>query len=134
MPKFHRQIAGVLTVVALASFAVTPCRAQSANTNVFRDNPAWTQADGVLTATEPSTVETSLMSRGALQDSVGSLEFKAPKGARGELFTQGRYAIALDGTGDWVPVYWRFRAPRFDEGFNKKDNALLLEAHIGGQT
>jgi mono/diheme cytochrome c family protein len=135
MPKIdYRRLAGVLTVLALASFVGTTSRAQSANTTAFRDNPAWTQADGALTATEPSTVETALMSRGALQDSTGSLEFKAPKGARGELFTMGRYAIALEGTGDWVPVSWRFRAPRFDEGYNKKDNALLLEAHVGAQT
>jgi len=135
MPKIHyRQIAGVLTALALASFAVSPSVAQSDNGTVFRDNPAWTRADGVLTATEPSTVETSLMSRGALQDSAGSLEYKAPKGARGEIFTMGRYAIALEGTGDWVPVSWRFRAPRFDEGYNKKENAVLLEAHVGAQT
>src|SRR3569832_1433208 len=129
-----RQIAGVLTILVLASFAAVPSKAQSANANVFRDNPAWTLADGVLTANEPSTIETALMTRGPSRDSVGSLEFKAPKGARGELFTMGRYAIALEGTGDWVPVSWRFRAPRFDEGFNKKENALLLEAHVGTQT
>lgn len=131
MPKFHRQAAGVLTVLALASFAAL---AQTAPNSPFRENAAWKEAGGVLTATEPSTVETSLMTRGALQDSAGSLEFKAPKGAKGELFTMGRYAIALEGTGDWVPVSWRFRAPRFDEGYNKKDNALLLEAHVGAKT
>src|SRR6476661_4548377 len=132
--RFFGQLAGLVTILALASFAVSEAKAQSAAASVFRDNPSWTQADGVLTATEPSTVETALMTRGASRDSSGSLEFKAPKGARGELYTLGRYAIALEGTGDWVPVSWRFRAPRFDEGFNKKDNALLLEAHVGAQT
>jgi mono/diheme cytochrome c family protein len=138
MPKsrfrYRGQLAGLLTILALASFVASDAAAQSAKTNIFRDSPSWTEADGVLTATEPSTVETALMSRGALQDSAGSLEYKAPKGARGEIFTMGRYAIALEGTGDWVPVSWRFRAPRFDEGYNKKDNALLLEAHVGAQT
>ncbi|HTU66508.1 MAG TPA: c-type cytochrome [Steroidobacteraceae bacterium] len=132
MTKFRRQFAGVLTALALASFTVLA--QTSSTTTIFRENKAWTQSDGALTATQPSTIETALMTRGASQDSTGSLEFKAPKGARGELFTMGRYAIALEGTGDWTPVSWRFRAPRFDEGYNKKDNALLLEAHVGAQT
>src|SRR5262245_30063272 len=112
MTKFCRAT-GVLTILALASFAVL---AQEALRSPFRDSAAWTAADGVLTATEPSTVETGLMTRGATQDSVLSLEFKAPKGARAEIYAMGRYALTLEGTGDWVPVSWRFRAPRFDEG------------------
>lgn len=122
--------AGVLTVLALTSFVAS---AQDAPRSPFRDNAAWTAADGVLTATDPSTVENGLMTRGAQLDSVLSLEFKAPKGARAEVYAMGRYAIALDGTGDWVPVTVRFRGPRFDEGFTKKDNALLLEARVGAQ-
>jgi mono/diheme cytochrome c family protein/glucose/arabinose dehydrogenase len=122
--------AGVLTILALSSFMAS---AQDAPRSPFRDNAAWTAADGVLTATEPSTVETGLMTRGAQLDSVLTLEFKAPKGARAEVYGMGRYAVALDGTGDWVPVTIRFRGPRFDEGFTKKDNALLLEARVGAQ-
>jgi mono/diheme cytochrome c family protein len=133
MLKFWRAT-GVLTVLALASFAALAQSEKGSPPRVpFRDNPAWTLSDGVLTATEPSTVETGLMTRGALQDSVASFEFKAPKGARAEIYAMGRYALALEGTGDWVPVSWRFRAPRFDEGYNKKDNALLLESHVGAQ-
>lgn len=129
MSKFCRA-AGVLTVLALTSFIA---QAQEAPRSPFRDNAAWTAADGVLTTTEPSTIENGLMTRGAQQDSTLSLEFKAPKGARAEIYAMGRYALALEGTGDWVPVTWRFRAPRFDEGYNKKDNALLMESNVGGQ-
>lgn len=126
--------AGVLTVLALTSFVASAQSEQGlAPRSPFRDNAAWTAADGVLTATDPSTVENGLMTRGAQLDSVLSLEFKAPKGARAEVYAMGRYAIALDGTGDWVPVTVRFRGPRFDEGFTKKDNALLLEARVGAQ-
>ena len=122
--------AGVLTVLALASFAVL---AQTATNSSFRASPAWADADGVLTANAPSGPEDGLRTNAAYQDSVASFEFKAPPGAKAEIYALGRYGVALEGNGEWQSFSWRFRAPRFDEGFNKKDIALLLEAHVGAK-
>ena len=135
MPKVDRlhagRVAGFLTILALASFAA---EAQTANNySPFRGSPGWTESNGVFTATEPSTIETGLRTNAASQDSVTAFEFKGPPGSKAEVYALGRYAVALEGNGDWQSFSWRFRAPRFDEGFNKKDNALLLEAHVGGK-
>ena len=37
----------------------------------------------------------------------------------------------LAGNGDWQTFSLRFRAPRFDEGFNKIENAFGIEARTG---
>ena len=54
-----------------------------------------------------------------------------PTGARATLYVQGRYGVELDGTGDWQRVALRFRAPRFDAGFNKIANAFMLDVRDG---
>ena len=49
MPRFlDRRVLAVLTIATLASFFVA--RAQDANDGPFSSNPAWKQADGVLTS------------------------------------------------------------------------------------
>ena len=118
MPKFLRRYAvAVLTIAALATFHIA--NAQNAiSGNAFRDNPAWTMADGALT-TQAEAGRTPLVSRATLADSVTSFDFRAPAGARAMLYVQGRYAFELIGNGDWQPFALRFRAPRFDVGFNK---------------
>src|SRR5437868_1355556 len=129
--RFVGQFAGVLTIIALASFAASQAKAQSANASAFRDNPAWTAENGVLTTLQASGEETGLRTGIAYQDSVASFDFKAPPGAKADIYALGRYGVTLEGNGEWQTFSWRFRAPRFDEGYNKKENALLLEAHVG---
>ncbi|HEY5810120.1 MAG TPA: hypothetical protein VIT67_19260 [Povalibacter sp.] len=76
-------------------------------------------------------MDSALMSRAGLADSVTAFEFRAPRGARATAFIAGRYAFELEGTGDWQNFSVKFRAPRFDEGYNKLENAFALEARIG---
>ena len=129
MPKIRRHALAVLTAVALTNF--TSVHAQS-SAAAFRDSPAWTLTDGVLT-TNASGMESVLLSRSGLADSVTSFDFRAPQGAKATLFVAGRYAFELEGNGEWQSLSVKFRAPRFDEGFNKSENAFALEARIGSQ-
>ncbi|HYJ42357.1 MAG TPA: hypothetical protein VEW08_16310, partial [Steroidobacteraceae bacterium] len=126
MPRFlRRHVLAVLTICALASF---PAGAQPSS--AFRDNPAWTFADGALT-TQSEAGKTPLVSRLTLADSVTAFDFRAPAGARGTLYVQGRYAFELVGNGEWQHFELRFRAPRFDAGYNKLDNAFVLDVRNG---
>ena len=82
MPRFlRRYTAGVLTFAALASFMVALAQAQSAQGSAFRDNAAWSAADGVLT-TQAEAGKTPLVSRATLADSITAFDFRAPAGAR----------------------------------------------------
>ena len=132
MPKFHRQVVAVLTTVALTSFAFSQNAA--APRGAFRDNTNWTLTDGVYSTTSATGIDTALVTRATLADSVTTFEFRAPVGSKATLYMDGRYGIELAGTGDWQPVVVRFRAPRFDEGYKKKDNAFALEVRIGSET
>jgi hypothetical protein len=126
MLKICRHPLALLTVAALASFGT----AHAQGAGPFRDTKGWTEANGVLSTTATG-LENSLATRAAYADSVTSLEYRAPKGARAALYMQGRYAFELAGTGDWQSFSLRFRAPRFDEGFQKEENALGIEARTG---
>jgi len=136
MPKFLYRGCAVLTSVAvaglLASFSNVHAQGGAGPGLDFRGT-GWTQADGVVTLTGAPSRDTPLSTRIALADSVSSLEFRAPKGARADLYVQGRYGVALNGTGDWQSVAIRFRAPRMDAGFNKIANALMLELRVGDE-
>jgi hypothetical protein len=129
MPGFiRRQTLVVLTIVALTSFHAT---AQDAGPQTaFRDNPAWKLSDGVL-STEGPAQGRGLVTRATLADSITRFEYRAPAGASAKLFLMGRYAFELNGNGDWQAFTLRFRAPRFDEGFNKVEPAFVLEARNG---
>jgi mono/diheme cytochrome c family protein len=131
MLKIRRHALAFLATVTLTSF--TSVYAQSPVTPAsaaFRESPAWTSSDGVLT-TNASGIESALVSRSGLADSLTSFEFRAPKGARATVFMAGRYAFELEGNGDWQSFSAKFRSPRFDEGYNKIENAFALEARIG---
>src|SRR5262245_52712761 len=128
MSKFLRRAFAVLTVAALTSFAAAET---AGGFGAFRDNRAWTAADNVVSSSA-TTIENALVSRATLADSVTSFEYRAPRGAHATLYLMGRYAIELPGSGDWHSASIRLRAPRFDAGYNKKDNALVLEARVGG--
>jgi len=130
MPKFLlRRPVAVLTMLALASFHIASAE-NAPPAPAFRDNPAWTAADGVLT-TQAEAGKTPLISRMTLADSVTGLEYRAPVGARATMYVQGRYAFELVGTGDWVRFDLRFRAPRFDPGYNKYQPAFVLDVKNG---
>jgi hypothetical protein len=115
MPRFlRRYTAGVLTVAALASFMVAHAQTPTP-ASAFRDNAAWSVADGALT-TQAEAGKTPLVSRATLADSLTSFDYRAAAGAKATLYVQGRYAFELVGTGDWQHFELRFRAPRFDAG------------------
>src|SRR5262245_18261659 len=130
MPKFLlRRPVAVLTMVALASFHIA--RAENAAPGgAFRDNPAWSVADGALT-TQAEAGKTPLISRMTLEDSVTGFEYRAPAGARATLYLQGRYTFELVGNGDWQRFDLRFHAPRFDPGYNKLQPAFVLDVKNG---
>jgi mono/diheme cytochrome c family protein len=127
----YRHALAVVTIVALASF---PAAAQEAAPNAaFRDNSAWTVSDGALTISN-ATEGRGLVTRATLADSVTSFEYRAPVGASASLFVMGRYQFELKGNGNWQPFFLRFRAPRFDEGYNKLQVGLVLEVRNGAET
>jgi mono/diheme cytochrome c family protein len=130
MSRFiRRQTLAVMTIVALSSFTIA--RAQHAGPEpAFRDNPLWTVSDGALT-TQAAAEGRGLVTRLTLADSVTSFEFRAAPGVNARLFLMGRYGFELKGTGGWQPVSIRFRAPRFDDGYNKLEPGFILEARIG---
>lgn len=132
MSKFSRRAAAVLTTLVLASFS----HAQSPGGPgpAFRDSNAWNLSDGVVALTGTPSRETPLYTRASLADSVTSFDFRAPRGAKANAYIQGRYGIALEGTGDWQSVAVRFRAPRLDAGYNKVANALMLDVRVGANT
>ncbi|HLA74067.1 MAG TPA: hypothetical protein VK624_21365 [Steroidobacteraceae bacterium] len=132
MLKIRRHRLTLLTFVALASFSTAHAQSTAATAGPFRDMKGWTEANGILSTTAAG-LDNALATRAAYADSVTSLEFRAPKGARAALYMQGRYAFELAGTGDWQNFSLRFRAPRFDEGFQKKENALGIEARTGSE-
>jgi len=129
MLKIRRHTLALLTVAALASF-VTAQAQNAAASGLIRENKAWTQTGGVFSTTATG-IDNALATRAAYADSVTTLEYRAPKGARATLYVQGRYGFELPGTGDWQTFSLRFRAPRFDEGFNKQQSALGIEARTG---
>ena len=130
MSKFSRRALAVLTVAVVASFTVVRSAESTGGFGAFRDNPAWTAADGAVSSSA-TTIDKALVSRATLADSVTSFEYRAAKDAHATLYLMGRYAIELPGSGDWQSVLVRLRAPRFDAGYNKKDNALVLESRVG---
>ena len=111
MPKFRCRGLAVLTIVAVASFPTVQAQEGTGSMADFRGSKGWTLADGVATLTGAPNRENFLSTRLALADSVASLEFRAPKGARADAYVQGRYGVPLLGTGDWQAVALRFRAP-----------------------
>jgi mono/diheme cytochrome c family protein len=127
----HRYLA-VLTIVALTSFNVALAQEPAGPGDAFRENSAWVVAEGALT-TQSASQERGLVSRATLADSITSFEYRAPAGARAKLFVQGRYAFELLGNGAWQPFALRFRAPRFDEGFAKQQNAFVLDVRNGAE-
>jgi len=134
MPRFLRRCsAGVLTVAALTSFLIA--RAETPPVNpapgaAFRDNAQWTAADGALT-TQIVSDKAPLISRATLADSVTAFEYRAPVGSKATVYVQGRYIFELVGNGQWQPFNLRFRAPRFDAGYNKLENAFILDVKNG---
>ena len=131
MPRFlRRHVLAVLTMTALTSFLAAQAQTPPASGSAFRDNPAWTLADGALT-TQAEAGKTPLVSRATLADSVTAFDYRAPAGASASLYVQGRYAFQLVGNGDWKHFELRFRAPRFDAGFNKVGNAFILDVRNG---
>ena len=129
MPGFiRRQSLVVLTIIALTSFNAA---AQDAGpTTAFRENPAWKLSDGVLSTDGPAEGR-GLVTRATLADSVTRFEYRAPAGASAKLYVMGRYAFELKGNGDWQAFLLRFRAPRFDDGYNKLEPGLVLEERNG---
>ena len=135
MPSFlRRHLLAVLTIAALASFHIARAQDAMAPESAFRDNTAWTVEDGALT-TKVAAQDRGLVTRATLADSITSFEYRAPAGARANLVLMGRYAFELVGNRKrkWQPFAVRFRAPRFDAGFTKLDNAFALDVRNGSE-
>src|SRR5690349_6593640 len=128
----RRHALAVVTICALASFhaRAKDIEKDDAPGAAFRDNPAWTVSDGALTTQGPAAGR-GLVSKLTTDDSVTSFEYRAPPGATASLYLMGRYGFDLKGNGDWQSFSVRLRAPRFDEGFNKVQPALVLEVRNG---
>jgi cytochrome c2 len=121
-----------MLIVAMLTHASLVC-AQDDAFGTFRPNPAWTAEEGGISLKSPS--DTSILAtRGVHADSVTTLEFHAPKGASASLHVQGRYVFVLEGNGEWQTFSLKFRGPRFDSGFNKLENAFVLEVRNGDRT
>jgi mono/diheme cytochrome c family protein len=134
MPSFlRRHSLAVLTIAALTSFHIARAQNAMPPEGAFRDNPAWTMEDGDLT-TKVAAQDRGLATRATLADSVTSFEYRAPVGGHANLVLMGRYAFELVGDGTWRPFTVRFRAPRFDAGFTKLDNAFVLDVTDGANT
>ncbi|HUQ12476.1 MAG TPA: c-type cytochrome, partial [Steroidobacteraceae bacterium] len=71
------------------------------------------------------------MTRLTLADSVTSFDYRSPAGASATLYLMGRYGFDLKGNGDWQSFSVKFRAPRFDDGYNKLQPGLVLEVRNG---
>ena len=109
---------------------ITLATAQDSGFGSFRHNGAWSAVDGTLTLNR-ATPESALVTRGPLADSIAAFDYRAPLGARATLYVQGRYGFVLEGNGDWQSLAIKFRAPRFDAGFQKLQNAVALEVRNG---
>ena len=133
MSKFSGRLLAVLTVATLASFVAVRAASVPGGSGGFRDNPAWTAADGAVSSSATG-MQNALASRVTTGDSVTSLEYRAPAGARATLYLLGRYAVPVTGNGDWQKLMVRMRAPRYDAGYNKQSNAFALEISNGGKS
>ena len=105
-------------------------RTPSAPGSAFRDNAAWTVADGALTDAIRRGQDTPGYTRDARRQR-HLFEFRAPAGARATCTSRAatRSSSTARATGSSFAL--RFRAPRFDAGFNKLDNAFILDVRIG---
>lgn len=126
--RFSAPLVFTLLLLVQLSFAA----AQDVGYGSFRPNDAWSALDGVLTSNN-ATPASPLVTRDALADSIATLTFRAPREARATLYVQGRYAVPLQGNGDWQSVSIKFRAARFDAGSQKIQSAMALEVRNGMQ-
>src|SRR6188768_346557 len=133
MSKFSGRLLAILTVAMLASFVAVRAANVPGGMGGFRDNPAWTAADGVVSSSATG-MDKALASRVTTADSVTSLEYRAAPGARATLYLLGRYAVPMTGNGEWQKLTVRMRAPRYDAGYNKKSNAFALEISNAGKS
>jgi hypothetical protein len=118
----------VLGLALLAHFSFAS--AQDSPFGAFRPNPAWTVADGEVSL-ETAAPAATLQTYGVFADSYTKIEFQAPRGASAALHVEGRYVFVLEGNGEWQTFELKFRGPKFDEGFNKLQNAFALEVRNG---
>ncbi|MEO8017123.1 MAG: c-type cytochrome [Pseudomonadota bacterium] len=131
MPRFLlRHVLAVLTIIVFTSFTAAEAQTAAAPGAAFRDNPAWTVADGALT-TQSASDKSPLVSKATLSDSVTAFEYRAPAGASATLYVQGRYGFPLVGNGQWQAFTLRLRGPRFDAGFSKVEKAFIVDVRNG---
>lgn len=126
-PKQYRNWV-VLGLALLAHMSLAS--AQDAAFGAFRPNPSWTAADGEISL-QTASPAAMLATYGVFADSYTKLEFQAPRGASAALHVEGRYIFVLEGNGEWQTFELKFRGPKFDDGFNKQQNAFALEIRNG---
>src|SRR6187431_832662 len=133
MSKFSGCVLAVLTAAMFAGFVAVHAADAPPGFGAFRENPAWSQADGGVSSSATG-IDKALVSRVTTADSLTSLEFKGSAGARATLYLLGRYAVPMTGNGDWQQLAVRMRAPRYDAGYNKQANALAIEIATAGKS
>jgi mono/diheme cytochrome c family protein len=126
----RRQSLATLCFIFILVVHSSLATAQDSGFGAFRDNSAWSVVDGTLTLNK-ATPESTLVTRGALADSIAAFDYRAPPGARATLYVHGRYGFVLEGNGDWQSLAIKFRGARFDAGYQKLQNAMALEARNG---
>lgn len=126
----RRRFAATLACLCFLLTHFSLAHSQDVDFGPFQRNDAWSAVDGTLTLNNV-TPASALVTRGALVDSIATFDFRAPPGARATLYVLGRYAVPLQGNGEWQSVAISFRAPRFEAGQRKVQNALALEVRSG---
>jgi mono/diheme cytochrome c family protein len=125
----------IIRILALGILFGSIAHAQGSSDplEAFRPNTAWTVASTGVVSSTRGAESRHLVTKGDLADSILNMEFSLPRGARATVFIQGRYAVELQGSDkEWRALSVRFRAPRFDEGRNKLQSALILDVRVDG--
>lgn len=122
-----------------AALCITPTHLFAQGADVirsFRSTEGWSpsassDAQGPVLTTNVTSAPVALVTSAELADSVVELDYKAPQGTRATVFLHGRYEVELPVGGEsWRHFRAQVRAPRIDDGRNKLENALILEARV----
>jgi len=130
----------IVTLAAAALLGLLPL-AHSQNADplaAFREGKGWTVESAadtpIVSAPADDTEPRFLATRAELGDLVLSVDVRLENGASAAVFLLGRYPLELRADdAQWHTLQARFRAPRFDEGRTKIQNALLIDAHLDGK-
>ena len=133
MPRFlRRHVLAVLTIAALASFHIAGAQnAIARRAPPSGTTPAWTVADGALTTQAEAGKTPPGFPRHACRQHHLLRIPRARRCAAPRCTCRAGMPSSSSGMATGSPSTLRFRAPRFDAGFNKLDNAFVLDVRNG---